>query len=81
MEPKRELWMRVGCTFQVTPEEADTLMSPASDPEERRTLLWRLMLEGNYAPDGETYIPGESVQDYNERYDTEFLNDDIEFDL
>lgn len=81
MEPKRELWMRVGCTFHVTPKEADTLMSPASDPEERRTLLWHLMLEGNYIPDGETYIPVESVQDYNERYDTEFLNDDIEFDL
>ena len=36
MEPKRELWMRVGCTFQVTPEEADTLMSPASVSSLRR---------------------------------------------
>lgn len=81
MEPKRKLWMRVGCTFRVTPEEAATLLSPSPDPEERRTLLWRLMWKGNFVPDGETYIPGESVQDYNERYDTEFLNDDIEFDL
>ena len=81
MEPKRKLWMRVGCTFQVTPTEAAILLYKHFDPDDKEKLLRRLIREGRFAPDGETYIPGESVQDYNERYDTEFLNDDIEFDL
>lgn len=80
-ETKRKLWMRVGCTFWVTPEEAAILLLQPSDTDERTELLRRLMLEGHFAADGETYIPGECVADYNETYGTEFPSDDIEFEL
>lgn len=80
-ETKHKLWMRVGCTFWVTPEEAAILLSQSSDTDERTGLLHRLMLEGHFAADGETYIPGECVADYNETYGTEFPSDDIEFEL
>lgn len=81
MEPKHKLWMRVGCTFEVTPEEAAVLMSHTSAPEKRRTLIWQLMLEGKFRPDGETYIPEECVEDYNETYGTDFDPDEYTFEL
>lgn len=80
-ETKHKLWMRVGCTFWVTPEEAVILLSQSSDTDEGTELLRRLMLEGHFTADGETYIPGECVTDYNETYGTEFPSDDIEFEL
>ena len=48
-ETKHKLWMRVGCTFWVTPEEAAILLSQSSDMDERTGLLRRLMLEGHFA--------------------------------
>ena len=80
-ETKHKLWMRVGCTFWATPEEAAILLSQSSDMDERAGLLRRLMREGHFTADGETYIPGECVSDYNETYGTEFPSDDIEFEL
>lgn len=80
-ESKNKLWMRVGCVFWVTPEEADILLSCSSDMDERTDLLRRLMLDGHFAAGGETYIPGKCVTDYNEAYGTEFPSDDIEFEL
>lgn len=80
-ETKHKLWMRVGCTFWVTPEEATILLSQSSDTDERTSLLRHLMLEGHFAADGEAYIPGGCVADYNETYGTEFPSDDIEFEL
>ena len=80
-ETKRALWMRVGCTFWVTPEEAAILLSQSSDTDEGEELLRRLMREGHFTANGETYIPGECVKDYNETYGTEFPSDDIEFEL
>lgn len=81
MEPKRKLWMRVGCTFQVSPEEAAILLYPHFDLDDKEKLLRRLIREGRFAPDGETYIPEECVEDYNETYGTDFDPDEYTFEL
>ena len=56
-ESKNKLWMRVGCVFWVTPEEADILLSCSSDTDERTDLLRRLVLDGHFAAGGRDLYP------------------------
>lgn len=50
----KKLWMRMGCTINLTEEEIEQLKS---DPQK---LMANLMESGRIIPDGETYFPGEN---------------------
>ena len=43
--------------------------------------LRKLLDAGRYGIGGETYVPGSTVEGYNEDHDTEFEEEDVEFHL
>ena len=69
---ERYLWMRLGVG-----EEAVIF---ANDGRAER-LLQKIIAEGRFVPDGDTYIPELTVEEYNQEYGTEYETGDIEFCL
>lgn len=69
------LWLRLGATVQGSREEIEKILD--GDAETLRKLLEA----GCYEIDGETYIPGSTVEEYNGEHDTDFEEEDVEFHL
>ena len=69
------LWLRLGATVQGSREEIEKILD--GDTETLRKLLEA----GCYEIDGETYIPGSTVEEYNGEHDTDFEEEDVEFHL
>lgn len=69
MTPTRNLWMRVGITFNITEEEERAIFNSASGMED---VIRKLIKEKRCKLDGDTYIPAQVVEDYNFKYETEY---------
>lgn len=65
----RNLWMRVGITFNITEEEEHAIFNSASGMED---VIRKLISERRCKLDGDTYIPAQVVEDYNFKYETEY---------
>lgn len=76
---KRRLWMRLGVSLRIT--EAEEKIIFGEDKAAAEELLRRIIAEGHFAPDGDTYIPGVTVDEYNAEYGTDYEVGDTEFDL
>lgn len=76
---KRRLWMRLGVSLRIT--EAEEKIIFGEDKAAAEELLRRIIAEGRFAPDGDTYIPGVTVDEYNAEYGTDYEVGDTEFDL
>ena len=66
----KELWIRLVIVIQITDTEERAIFS--DDEEKMRDVLRRVIAEGRFYPDGETYIPGESVREFNGNYGTAY---------
>ena len=64
----KNLWMRVGMTFEITEEEEKILFS--NDTEKGAEVIRKAFEEGRCQLDGDTYLPYISVADFNEKYGT-----------
>lgn len=73
------IWMRAGVTLQATAEEIETLMSDRYDTA--HDTLCKILREGRFTFDGNSYIPGTAVQDYNQKYGASFRTEEPEFEL
>ena len=74
-----KLWMRLGVTLRVTDDEADAILG---EDKHNSTLTLRGVLRaGRFEPDGESYIPGESIKSYNHAHGTEYDDADVDFNL
>ena len=51
------------------------------DGAKAEELLRRIIAEGRFEPDGDTYIPAPTVEEYNQKYGTDYEVGDTEFDL
>ena len=69
------VWLRLGITVQGSPKEIGRILN--GDAE----VLRKLLDAGRYEIGGETYIPGSTVEEYNEEHDTDFEEKDVEFYL
>lgn len=65
----KNLWMRVGITFEITEEEENILFS--NDSEKGAEIIKKAFAEGRCKLDGDSYIPYNAVVDFNERYGTD----------
>ena len=63
----KKLWIRIGAVIRITDAEEQDIF--ADDEEKMRDAL-RVIAEGRFCPDGETYVPSESVQEFNRTYGT-----------
>lgn len=75
----RKLWMRLGVTLSITDGEADAIMGDNKDASVD-TLLG-VIRAGRFEPNGESYIPGESIESYNRVHGTEYDDTDVDFNL
>ena len=64
----KELWIRIGAVIRITDDEEQDIF--ADNEEKMRDALRRVVAEGRFCPDGETYVPNESVQEFNRTYGT-----------
>lgn len=78
-EERHMIWLRLGCAFYVTPEEAKILFESDPDSGEGEQLLRRLIREGHWDADGDTYIPDDSIMEYNREYETSFPEQEAVF--
>lgn len=76
---ERKLWMRLGVSLHITEAEEQVIFS--EDRAKARELLRRIIAEGRFEPDGDTYVPAVTVEEYNEQYGTDYEVGDTEFDL
>jgi len=73
------VWLRVGGTLFVTEGEMEMLMH--SEKDVASYLLHRLLQKGRFEPNGDSYIPADCVDAYNQNYETTYCVEDVEFSL
>ena len=72
------LWGRFGITLEVSIEEADRIIN---DPYGAgKDVLAKVFSEGRAMFDGDSYIPGLAIEEFNRDSDSYFNDVDIELD-
>lgn len=69
----RTIWLRLGVTISASKKDIESLLN--GDEE----TLKRLIRENKFVLDGESYIPTEEVDAYNDEHGTDFCCEDVEF--
>ena len=84
----RSIWGRIGMSMQFTPEEADIMLRDDTTNKERVEIMKRLFDEGRITPEGDSYIPGVCIDDYNSEYGMDYATpddvcsaDDVDWDM
>ena len=72
------LWLRVGATVKGTKREIEKILADGDDSCE---TLWKLLKDGNFEIDGETYVPSCSIENYNDANGTDFDTCEINFNF
>lgn len=71
--------MRLGATLEITEgEEHDIFYDCGADAE---AALKRIIRDGRFALDGNSYIPGECIEQFNEAYSRDIPAEDIDIDV
>lgn len=79
MTVERKLWIRLGVSLRITQAEEEVIFG--SDRRKADELLRQIIAEGRFYPDGDSYIPGVTVDEYNQEHGTNYEVGDTEFDL
>lgn len=66
----RNLWMRAGVSLQITEKEETILFS--ADYDKGAETFKKIVSEGRFKLDGETYVPEDAVRDFNETNGTNY---------
>lgn len=74
-----KIWIRLGIDLEITSEEAAILMNGAA--YEGKSIIEKAIKDHRFSMNGESYIPEVSVEEYNERYKTNFEVGCYEFEL
>lgn len=75
------LWMRLGVSLALEANEVETLLGENSSEEKISNVIRQAVAEGRFVLEGETYVPRESVEDFNDMYGTNYLIEEIGCDL
>lgn len=75
----KNLWARLGVTMSLTDEEVERLIGEDQViVSEREKILIKVISDGRFSLDGETYVPQEAVADFNEKYNASYEENDYE---
>ena len=72
---QRHVWLRLGVTVNGSPDEIESLFSQS---EAADATLAKILKEGRYKIEYDTYIPEPSVEQYNASYGTNHVVGDYE---
>lgn len=74
---KRKLWVRIGAYIEVTDEDLQIISQDKNNGAERL----RVIIEStDIICTGNTYIPAESIENFNDECGTNHLAKDIDFE-
>ena len=75
----KKLWARLGVTMSLTDDEVNALIgNDQASMRDKERILTKVICEGRFALDGETYVHQEAVSDFNEEYDASYEENDYE---
>lgn len=77
--PKRKLWARLGVSIYITAEEEATIFG--GNEETTARTIRKIIAEGRFVPDGDSYVPEQTVEQFNNDYGTSYPIQDINFDV
>lgn len=75
----REIWARVGITLKSNEGEISAML--ADNGRDLESVLRKIIGEGRYEINGNSYIPSYAVDDYNETYKTDYPSTEYECNL
>lgn len=76
---RRRLWMRLGVSLAVSEREEAAILGDDSELAEK--TLRKLLAEGRFTPDGDSYIPCSVVLAFNKEHGTGYHVRDISLDV
>ena len=79
MRERRRLWMRLGVSLAVSEREEAAILGDDSELAEK--TLRKLLAEGRFTPDGDSYIPCSVVLAFNKEHGTGYHVRDISLDV
>jgi hypothetical protein len=75
----KKLWARLGVTMSLTDDEVNALIGDdQASMRDREKILIQVIGDGRFSLDGETYVPQEAVEDFNEEYNAFYEENDYE---
>ena len=74
----KELWIRLGVTLSLTDEEADILLNGKTSIAECEKIVRDVIGECRFLVDGNSYVPENSIDDFNKKYGTDYERGDCE---
>jgi hypothetical protein len=77
--PKRKLWARLGVSIYITAEEEATIFG--GNEETTARTIRKIIAEGRFVPDGDSYVPEQTVEQFNNDYGTSYPTQDINFNV
>ena len=75
----RKLWARLGVSLRITAEEEAAIFGP--DEDLSANTLQKIILDGRFTPDGDSYVPEPAAEQFNEDYGTKHPVRDIGFEM
>ena len=82
------IWARIGMRLDFTPEEVDAILSDSTTNADRKRIVKRVFAEGRFELEGDSYIPGVIIDDFNAEHGTQYAirayaysADDVDWDM
>lgn len=73
-----QVWMRMGITLSLTADEMEKIV--CGNEKESQAALVRIFSDGRAAIDGDSYIPGPVMEEYNRKYGTRYDKYDVDLE-
>ncbi len=74
----RTLWARLGISLHATEAEIDTILNENAD--NKAAVLSKIFSEGRVEIDGDSYVPGIVVEEYDREHGTKYGVDEVDLD-
>lgn len=75
----RKIWMRIGVSIDMSENEEEKVFG--ENQEAAAEAVRKIVADGRFLLDGDSYIPETSVEDFNKRYGTGHDEAEIDFDF
>lgn len=70
-----KLWMRLGCFVELTAYEEAAIF--CGDDDSATDALKRIVADGRFELDGDSYIPEEAIERFNASYGTDYCTEEL----
>lgn len=71
----KEIWARAGVVLMITDEEAAVIFDHEVNSSVISQIMEKIISEGRFRWEGNSYIPARCITDYNSQYGTDFDDD------